>query len=530
MYKVLVSDPISDFGIQQLVDAPDVTVDKKTGLSEDELISILDDYDALLVRSQTTVTPRMMEAAKKLKVIGRAGVGVDNINLDAATERGIIVINAPDGNTITTCEHAFAMMMALARHIPQAYVKTINGVWDRKTFVGVELRNKTLGVVGMGRIGSEVAKRAKAFGMDILGFDPFMTEERAEKLGVKLCTVDEIVRNADFMTFHTPLTAETKHMIARPQFEVMKRGMRLINCARGGIVDEMALVEAINEGIVAGAAFDVFEKEPLAPDHPFIGNPNIIVTPHLGASTIEAQENVAVDVSEQVLLILRDQPFKNAVNMPPVAPNVLNKIQPYFQLGERLGHFAAQMAKGPLLEITINYSGELAEVDTAQLTRYVVKGVLSHHLGNDVNVVNSMHLAKVRDIVITVQQTHVAKGFLNLVSVSLRSSEDERLIAGTLLNGYGARIVQIDKYPVDIAPEGHLLLIKHDDKPGMIGSVGTLLGNNDINIATMQVGRKIIGGSAIMVLSVDRKVPKEVITSLKEFSGINKAKEIVFAD
>lgn len=259
MFKVLVSDPISDMGIQQLMDADDIAVEKKTGLSEDELVEIIAEYDGLLVRSQTKVTEKIMAAASRLKVIGRAGVGVDNIDLEAATKRGIIVINAPDGNTITTCEHAFAMMMALARHIPQAYAKTISGQWDRK-FLGVELRNKTLGVLGMGRIGSEVAKRAKAFGMEILGYDPFLTEDRAEKLGVKLATVDDIVRNADFITVHTPLTPETKHMIARPQFEVMKKGMRIINCARGGIVDEQALVEAIDQGIVAGAAFDVFEK------------------------------------------------------------------------------------------------------------------------------------------------------------------------------------------------------------------------------------------------------------------------------
>lgn len=260
MFKVLVSDPISDLGIQQLMDATDVVVDKKTGLSEDELVAIIGEYDGLLVRSQTTVTEKIIEAGKNLKVIGRAGVGVDNIKLEAATQRGVVVINAPDGNTITTCEHAFAMMMALARHIPQAYAKTIGGTWDRKTFVGVELRGKTLGVLGMGRIGSEVAKRAKAFGMEILAFDPFLTAERAEKLEVKLASVDDVVRGADFITVHTPLTPETRHMISRPQFEVMKKGMRIINCARGGVIDEMALVEAIDSGIVAGAAFDVFEK------------------------------------------------------------------------------------------------------------------------------------------------------------------------------------------------------------------------------------------------------------------------------
>lgn len=529
MYKVLVSDPISDLGIQQLVDANDVVVEKKTGLSEDELVAIIGDYDALLVRSQTRVTERIMKAGTKLKVIGRAGVGVDNIELEPATQRGIIVINAPDGNTITTCEHTFAMMMALARHIPQAYAKTVQGTWDRKTFLGVELRNKTLGVLGMGRIGSEVAKRAKAFGMDILAYDPFLTEERAEKLQVKLASVDDIIRNADFMTVHTPLTPETRHMISRPQFEVMKKGMRIINCARGGVVDEMALVEAIDEGIVAGAAFDVFESEPPAADHPFLNHPSIIVTPHLGASTVEAQENVAIDVSEQVLHILRNEPFKNAVNMPAVAPTVMNKLQPYFKLGETLGSFASQIAQNAVQEIRIDYAGDLSEVDTSPLTRYIVKGVLARHLGGEANIVNSMHLAKIRDLNVVVSQTSATKGFTNLITVTLVTAQDaeERRVAGTLLAGYGERIVRLDKFPVDIAPENHQILISHNDKPGIIGRVGTLLGQNDVNIASMQVGRKIIGGAAIMILTVDKAVPKDVLVQLTDLPELNRAVEIV---
>ncbi|MFD2611981.1 phosphoglycerate dehydrogenase [Paenibacillus gansuensis] len=527
MYKVLVSDPISDMGIQLLYDASDVTVDKKPGLSEDELVDIIGEYDALLVRSQTRVTERIMEAGKKLKVVGRAGVGVDNIDLPAATKRGIIVINAPDGNTITTCEHTFAMMMAVARHIPQAYAKTVNGVWDRKSFLGVELRNKVLGVLGMGRIGSEVAARAKAFGMSIHAYDPFLTEERAEKLGVKLGTVNEIVANADFITVHTPLTPETRHMISRPQFEIMKKGMRIVNCARGGIIDELALMEAVDQGIVAGAAFDVFEEEPPRPDHPFLKHPQIIVTPHLGASTVEAQENVAIDVSEQVLLILRGQAFKNAVNMPPVPADVLNKLQPYFDLGEKLGHFLAQLTIGAVREIHVNYSGELADVDTNPLTRYVVRGVLSHHLGGDVvNVVNSMHLAKERDVQVVVSKTAATKGFTNLITLTLKSNKEERLLAGTLLNGYGARFVQLDQYPVDISPEGNLLIISHNDKPGIIGRVGTLLGSNEVNIATMQVGRKIVGGAAIMVLTVDKQPAKIVVEELAKLPEIITVKEI----
>jgi len=527
MFKVLVSDPISDLGIQQLMDASDVQVDKKPGLSEDELVAIIGEYDALLVRSQTRVTPRIMEAGKSLKVVGRAGVGVDNIDLEAATQRGIIVINAPDGNTITTCEHTFAMMMALARHIPQAYAKTVSGVWDRK-FLGVELRNKKLGVLGMGRIGSEVAKRAKAFGMEILGYDPFLTEDRADKLGVKLSSVDDIVRNADFMTVHTPLTPETRHMIGRAQFEVMKPGMRIVNCARGGIVDEQALVEAIEAGTVAGAAFDVFEIEPPAPDHPFLNNPKIIVTPHLGASTVEAQENVAIDVSEQVLHILRGQPFKNAVNMPPIPADLQNKLQPYYGLAEKLGSFAAQLTNGAVAEIRVGVAGELAEVDVQPLSRYIVKGVLAHHLGSDqVNIVNSLHLAKERGVNLVIEQSRAQQGFTNLLTVSLRTKQEERLVAGTMLTGYGARIVQIDSFPVDVAPEGNLVLVSHNDKPGIIGRVGTLLGSKDVNIATMQVGRKVVGGAALMVLTVDKGVPKDVLAEVAQLPDLNNAKEII---
>ncbi|CAJ1314514.1 phosphoglycerate dehydrogenase [Paenibacillus sp. PK4536] len=528
MFKVLVSDPISDLGIQQLVDAQDIIVDKQTGLSEDELVAIIGDYDALLVRSQTTVTKKIMDAATKLKVVGRAGVGVDNIDLNAATERGIIVINAPDGNTITTCEHTFAMMMALARHIPQAYAKTIGGTWDRKSFLGVELRNKTLGVLGMGRIGSEVAKRAKAFGMEILGYDPFLTQERADKMGVTLASVDEIIRNADFMTVHTPLTPETKHMISTAQFQVMKKGMRIINCARGGVIDETALITAVNEGIVAGAAFDVFESEPPQADHPFLSHPQIIVTPHLGASTIEAQENVAIDVSEQVLHILRDEPFKNAVNMPPVAASVMNKLQPYFSLGEKLGSFAAQMATQAIQEIRIDYAGDLSEVDTQPLTRYILKGILSRHMGDEANIVNSMHLAKVRDLNVIITSAPSTKGFTNLITVSLKGQNgEEPRVAGTLLAGYGERIVRINDYSVDVLPSGHQILISHTDKPGIIGNVGSLLGQKDVNIASMQVGRKQEGGEAIMILTVDKDVNKDVLSALVDLPNLNKAQEVV---
>jgi D-3-phosphoglycerate dehydrogenase / 2-oxoglutarate reductase len=510
MFKVLISDPISDMGIQKLYDATDVEVVKQTGLSEDELVALIGDFDALLVRSQTKVTDRIMEAAPRLKVIGRAGVGVDNIDLEAATKRGIVVINAPDGNTIATCEHTFAMIMAVARNIPQAYKKTVSGEWDRKSFLGVELRNKTLGVIGMGRIGSEVAKRAKTFGMEVIGYDPFLSEDRAEKLGVKLGTVDEIASGSDFITVHTPLTKETRHILGPDQFAIMKKGVRIVNCARGGIVDEEALVEAIKAGTVTGAAFDVFEHEPPAADHPFLNHPNIIVTPHLGASTVEAQENVAIDVSEEVLHILRNEPFKNAVNMPPVPASVMKKLQPYFQLGEKIGKMLGEMLQDAVNEITIHYSGDVADTDTSPLTRYIVKGIFEQQL-EGVNVVNAMHLTKSRGIRILEQKSSDANTFTNLVTVSVKTGKEVKMLAGTLLAGYGERIVRIDRFPVDFAPDGHILLVSHNDKPGIIGKVGTLLGTKDFNIATMQVGREIIGGSAIMVLTIDRPVSQDVL-------------------
>ena len=376
MYKVLITDPLSEFGIQQLLDATDVEVVRKTNLSPSDLLDIIGDYDALLVRSQTQVTADVFAAGKKLKAVGRAGVGVDNIDINAATQAGVPVINAPDGNTISTAEHSFAMLMAVARNIPQAHKKLADGTWDRKSFQGVELNKKVLGIIGMGRIGSEVAKRAKAFGMTVMGYDPFMTEERAQKMGVTNASVDEICRQADFITVHTPLTKETRHIISSREFAKMKDGVRLINCARGGIIDEKALYEAITTGKVAGVALDVYEEEPPV-DNPLIGLPQVVHTPHLGASTVEAQENVAVDVSEEILKVLRGQPFKNAVNLPSIPADVMEKVQPYFTLGEKLGHFLAQVTVGSVSEIEIKYSGELTDVDTAPLTRTVLKGVLS---------------------------------------------------------------------------------------------------------------------------------------------------------
>ncbi len=525
MYKVLISDPLSEFGIQKLLEAPDVEVVQKPGLSPSDLLAEIGEYDALLVRSQTQVTAEVLAAAKKLKAVGRAGVGVDNININAATEAGIVVINAPDGNTISTAEHSFAMLMALARNIPQAHKKLTDGTWDRKSFQGVELNDKTLGIIGMGRIGSEVAKRAKAFNMKVIGFDPFLTEERAKKLGVISGTVEDIIREADFITVHTPLTKETRHLISTDQFAKMKDGVRIINCARGGIIDEKALYEAILTGKVAGAALDVFEQEPPV-DNPLIGLPQVVVTPHLGASTVEAQENVAIDVSEELLKILRGEPFKNAVNLPSIPAHILEKVQPYFSLGEKLGNFLAQVTVGALQEVTITYSGELADVDISPLTRTILKGVLAFRLGEEVNYVNAPHLAKIRDITVNEHKSSHNRGFTNLITLELKTNLQTRTVAGTRLNGYGARVVKIDDYSIDVAPEGQLLFIHHNDKPGVIGRVGTILGTNDVNIATMQVGRRDIGGDAIMLLTVDKPLSPELLDTLGELSEIKSVTQI----
>lgn len=525
MYKVLITDPLSEYGIQQLLDAPDVEVVRQTNLSPSDLLAVIGDYDALLVRSQTQVTAEVLAAGKKLKAVGRAGVGVDNIDINAATQAGVPVINAPDGNTISTAEHSFAMLMAVARNIPQAHKKLVDGTWDRKSFQGVELNKKVLGVIGMGRIGSEVAKRAKAFGMTVMGYDPFMTEERAEKMGITNSTVDDICRKADFITVHTPLTKETRHIISSREFAKMKEGVRLINCARGGIIDEKALYEAIITGKVAGAALDVFEEEPPV-DNPLVGLPQVVTTPHLGASTVEAQENVAVDVSEEILKVLRGQPFKNAVNLPSIPAHVMEKVQPYFTLGEKLGHFLAQVTVGSISEVQIKYSGELTDVDTSPLTRTVLKGVLSFRLGEEVNFVNAPLLAKVRDITVTEQKAAQNKGFTNLLTVTLKTTQETRMVAGTRLNGYGARIVKIDDFAIDVAPEGYLLYIHHNDRPGVIGRVGSILGENGVNIATMQVGRRDVGGDAIMMLSVDKPLTAELLDTMGELAEVKSVTQI----
>lgn len=524
VHKVLITDPLSNQGIEKLLAADDVEVIQKTQLTKDELLLEIESADALLVRSQTKVTADVIEKASRLKVIARAGVGVDNIDIPAATKKGIIVVNAPDGNTISTAEHTFAMLISLSRNIPQAYHSMIEGRWDRKKYVGVELNGKTLSIIGLGRIGSELAKRAKAFQMKVVAYDPYLTQDRAEELGVKKATFDEAISTGDYISVHTPLTKSTHHLINKETFTKMKKGVRILNCARGGIIDEMALYEAIQEGIVAGAALDVFEEEPPG-DHPLLRLPEVIATPHLGASTVEAQENVAIDVAEEVLHILRDQPFKNAVNLPSIPAELQQKLKPYQDLAEKLGEFVAQIVEGAPKKITVSFAGELADIDVAPLTRTILKGALSQHL-SDVNYVNAPDLAKQRGVQILEQKKSKSHGFTNLITVSIETSRSEKSASGTLLNGLGPRIVKVDQYSIDLNPKGHILLVQHRDQPGVIGQVGTVLGNHQINIATMQVGRETIGGQAIMMIRIDKSASNHVLKQLREINVIDAITDI----
>ncbi|HIX43581.1 D-3-phosphoglycerate dehydrogenase [Kurthia sp. 3B1D] len=523
--NILISDPLSEDGIYPLRQEKelDLNIDIKTGLQPEELKAIIANYDVLLVRSQTKVTRDIIEAADNLKLIGRAGVGVDNIDLEAATEKGIIVVNAPDGNTNSAAEHTTAMIFALARHIPQAFITLKEGRWDRKKFVGVELKNKTLGVIGFGRIGQEVAHRAKGNRMNVIAYDPFLTAEKAEKAGVDYGSVEDVAKVADFITVHTPLLDSTRHMINEDIFNVMKDGVRIINCARGGIIDEEALYNAIESGKVAGAALDVMEEEP------FVGNrlldlPQVIATPHLGASTVEAQESVAVDVSNDILSYFNVGTVQNPVNMPSVPKDVVAKVEPFFELGEKIGAFAMNLTEEAVNEINIYYSGDVANYDVRPLTNNTVKGVLTRNLGNHVNNVNARYLADRNGIKISEQKSTQARAFLSSITVEVITENEKHSVKGTLLNGLGARIVQVDQYVVDVVPEGNLLFIKHTDKPGVIGRVGTSLAEQNVNIATMQVGRADEGGDAIMMLAIDNTV--ESLDFVIATEGVFDAKEI----
>jgi D-3-phosphoglycerate dehydrogenase len=526
--RILVADPIAEDGIAILKAEADVDV--RTGLSPADLEACIGEYDALVVRSETRVTPEVLAAGKKLHAIGRAGVGVDNIDLNAATQAGVIVVNAPLGNTISAAEHTIGLMLALARHIPDADASLRGGEWKRAKFVGVELRGKTLGVIGLGQVGSEVARRAKGLDMEVVAHVPFVSPERAAQLGVDLAaSLEEVVARSDFLTLHTVLTAQTKHLIGAEQLAKAKPSLRIINTARGDLVDNDAVADAIDEGRIAGAALDVFPVEPPDMSSRWLHHPAITVTPHLGASTAEAQERVAIDVAKQILAILRGEPAQYAVNAPMIAAETMSFIQPYIAVAEQVAAVATQLSQGQLGNIEIEYLGELANHDTTPLKAAVIKGLLGPVSEENVTIVNANLIAEHRGLKIVERKGPAEEIYANLLRVHLHTSAGDTDVTGTVAHD-GPHIVAINESWVDVPPgDGWLLLCENEDRPGMIGAVSTLLGTHDINISFMTVGRKAPRGRALMAVLTDEEVNGDVLGNIRALDNILSARVVKFS-
>jgi D-3-phosphoglycerate dehydrogenase len=530
MKRVIVTDNLSEEGLKKLREFAEVDVE--LDLSPEELKKRIPNYDAIVVRSGTKVTEEIVEAGStgRLKVIGRAGVGVDNIALETATEKGILVVNAPEANTISAAEHTIAMMLSLSRKIPTANASLKSGRWERKKYMGVEVNGKVLGVIGLGRVGGEVAKRAKGLGMKVVAYDPFISEEKAKGLGITLTSLNETLAVADFITLHTPLTKDTRHMIGEKELAMMKDGARVINCARGGVIDERALKEAIKSGKIAGAALDVFEQEP-PEDRELVELDQVITTPHLGASTKEAQKAAATVIADQVIDALQNKPVKNTVNMIYVEEEILDSMKPYLKLGEKLGLLAAQLVpkSGRIAELKVAYEGELgsAEAGVGKNTRVLTRAILKSFLSlftDGVNYVNAEAVAKKSGIKITESKTEEIENFSSLISVTtttqMEGEEKSKTVAGTLFARDDPRIVRINGYRVDAVPSGYMLICSFLDKPRVIGPVCTILGDRGINIAGMQVGREKVGGEAVMVINVDSLVSEGSIEEIRDAQNI----------
>lgn len=506
VYKILVADAIKPEGLTPLLHASEVELIQET---VEEAADRLQEIDAILVRSATRVTEELMSKMPRLKIIARAGVGVDNVDIPAATQRGIVVVNAPDGNTISTAEHTFAMMSSLMRHIPQAYSSLKQGEWKRSSFSGTELNGKNLGIVGMGRIGGEITKRAKAFGMNVFAFDPFLTAERAKQMNIITLPLDELIQRVDIITVHTPLTKETKGIINKERLLKAKKGLYVINCARGGIIDEDDLYECIVQGHIAGAALDVFVEEP-ATNNKLLELDSVIATPHLGASTKEAQLNVATQVAQEVLTFLNGNPVSNSINLPAISKEVFEKIQPFYSLVKQLGTITSQCLNEGVHEISVTYAGTVLDFDSSLLTKSLLSGFFKTRIDHPVNEVNAMLVAKERGITVGEKISQNTSGYTNSISVTVKGDNTQLEVKGTYIDHYGPRIVSLNNFTIDFVPSGNLLYIQHTDRPGVIGRVGKILGDNGINIATMQVGRKQVGGEAIMVLSFDKPLSDEM--------------------
>jgi D-3-phosphoglycerate dehydrogenase len=526
--KVLVADPIAPEGIEKLKKAG-IEADIAKGLPLDELKRRIADADGLIVRSETKVTEEVMSAAPNLKAIGRAGVGVDNIDVPAATERGIVVVNSPEGNTVAACEQTWALLLSAARKTADAVASLRSGEWKRSQFVGVELYGKTLAVIGLGKIGREVAKRARAFEMQVIAYDPFLSRAQAEKIGVELLDLDEALSRADFVTLHLPLTKDTRNLIGKKQLAKMKPTAFLVNVARGGLVNEAELIESLKSDWLSGAALDVFSEEPLPSDSPLFDCPRLILTPHLGASTLEAQIGVAVDVAEQLLDILNGKPARSAVNMPFIPTEALAFLQPFMDLAEKIGRFHVQQADGRVESVDLTYFGELAEHEINPITRSFLKGLMEPMLGGGtVTFVNAPLLAESRGIRVIESKSSVAEDYTSQIRATVRTDLKTYTIAGALFGKRDIRIIEVDGYRMDVEPDGYALLSRHNDKPGIIGRVGTLLGEAGINIAGMHLGRDTRGQQAVMLMNVDDPIPQALLDRLAALEGMHNARLIEF--
>jgi len=523
--KVLISDPLSKRGLEILGKAKNLKYDIQSGLPPEELKKIIKEYDGIIVRSETKLKAEIIEAADRLKVIGRAGIGLDNVDLSAATKKGIVVMNTPQENAIAAAEHTIAMMLSISRKIPQATSSMKAGKWEKKKFMGLELYNKTFGIIGIGVIGTIVADRARALKMRAVAYDPYISKEVAEKKGVDLVSLDELLTRSDFISVHTPLTEETRNLIDKNAFRKMKDGVILINCARGGIVNEKDLYEAIKVGKVAGAALDVFEEEP-AIGNPLLELEEVISTPHLGASTAEAQENVAIAIAQQIVDYLILGEARNAVNLPMVSPDILPFMRPYLKLGEKLGSFLGQISNYAIEEVVIEYHGEVVEYGIKPITTSVLKGLLTPFVGETVNFVNAQIMAKERGIRITESTSAEAEDFASLVAITARSKMEQNYIAGTLFGRKELRIVKLNDFFIEAIPEGYILLVNNYDRPGVIGNIGTTLGNKNINIATMQFGRDRMGGNAISLLHLDVPLPPGMLGEILRLPNIISVRQI----
>lgn len=520
--KVLVADAIDQKGIDKLEEFADVVVD--TSITPEELKKTIKDYDGIAIRSRTKMTADIIEAADNLKIIARAGVGVDNVDVEAATKKGIMVVNAPESTSITVAEHTMGLMLSVARKIAIADKSTKEGKWEKKLFKGIELRGKTLGVIGMGRIGSQVVKRCKAFEMEAMAYDPYLPPEVAQKMGVKLTDLDDVLEHADVITIHVPLTPETNHLISTEQFEIMKDNAIIINCARGGIIDEEALYDALKNNKIGGAALDVYEQEP-PEDNKLMTLDNIVCTPHIAASTKEAQKGAAIIIADEIEDLYNGKTPNNIINMPRMNNSELEDSAKYLELAEKLGSFISQSINGQVKEVSVIYGGKIGELNNKELfTRTVLQGLLNPILSSPVTVVNAPAVAESRGISVTEGTQSDAKGYDSFIKVTGKSENDEFSAEGTVL--LEPKILKVNNYWVDVKPEGHMFIARYKDVPGTIGTIGTKLGEAKINVGVMQIGRDTVGGNAVMILTVDHEIPEEILKELSELENVHEAVKI----